>query len=233
MIRWAIPPAVILTAAFILPATACTWGFGGGSDVPPMHRQFSRTVDIQTGVVLGDLDRAREAGSWLLSQDAGASTAGGAGIYREAMRDHAATIAEAEDLDVVTVEVGRLAASCGSCHQASNGGPRFVAGSDAPEGDSRGAQMILHLWAADRMWEGLVGPSEEAWQAGTRALSELAPTLGWAIRASESPGEASRILQALSRLASEAGKARGQEERGAAYGRILETCRRCHSLSGT
>jgi hypothetical protein len=44
----------------ILAMSGCGWSFGPGQVEPPeMHRQFSRTVDIQTGVILGDLARAR------------------------------------------------------------------------------------------------------------------------------------------------------------------------------
>ena len=230
--KWLQPQKAVILSSILALAAGCTWGLGGEEDVPVMHRQFSRTVDIQTGVVQSDLERAKEAGAWLVAQNEGSPTSAGTAEYRETMLGHASAIAEAQDLMTVATRMGGLAASCGSCHIATGGGPLFVLGSEPPEGNSRGAQMTLHLWAADRMWEGLVGPSDEAWKAGTEALADLAPNLGWALEMSASPDRAGEILGELTRLATGAVETEGQGARGETYGRILETCRNCHSLAG-
>jgi cytochrome c553 len=197
-----------------------------------MHRNLSTTVDIQTGVVQGDLDKAQKAASWLLSREGQMRFPPEAIDFEQAMLENAARIAEAEDLRTVALQAGQLGGSCASCHQAMNRGPRFVIGTDAPGGTTQEAQMIRHLWAADRMWEGLVGPSDEAWIAGARAMAETQPLLARAYRASTSPGEAESFLREVNLLATEAMNAVHLEERSDVYGRLLTTCHRCHSPAG-
>jgi cytochrome c553 len=221
---------LLLTAVV---AGGCSWSFGGSDrDVPEMHKNLSRTVDIQTGVVQGDLERAQKAASWLLDREETITFPAEAKVHEKDMLGYASQIVQAQDLEAVAYPAGRLAASCGSCHQASNRGPRFVIGSDSPTGESQEAQMIRHLWAADRMWEGLVGPSEEAWMAGAEAMAETQPALARAFRASTSPGESEDFLREVNLMAKEAMLAEGQQARADVYGRMLTTCHRCHSPMG-
>jgi cytochrome c553 len=197
-----------------------------------MHRNLSRTVDIQTGVVQGDLERAQQAASWLLGREGRMPFPPEVQVHEKEMLEYASQIAQARDLEVVAVGAGRLAATCGSCHQATNGGPKFVLGTDSPTGESQEALMVRHLWAADRMWEGLVGPSEEAWRAGAEAMAETRPALAQALRSSKGPGQVESLFGELNRLATEALEAEGLEAKANVYGQILTTCRRCHSPAG-
>jgi cytochrome c553 len=213
--------------------SGCTWGLGrGNEDIPEMHRNLSKTVDIQTGVVQGDLEKAQKAAAWLVGSEDRAPFPQGAKEIEREMLGYAALIAEAPDLRSVAVQTGRLAGSCGSCHQAVDAGPQFVVGGRSPSGDSQEAQMVRHLWAADRMWEGLVGPSEEAWQAGARALAETEPALAQAYRASTRAGGSRVFLSEVNAVATDALEATGQEDRSEVYGRMLNTCNRCHAAMG-
>ena len=219
--------------AGLVLSTGCMWGMGGGQEeVPPMHRNFSRTVDIQTGVVQGDLERARRAAAWLVEPENRSSFPASAQAYQEEMLRRASGIAAAPDLAAVSAQAGQLAAACGSCHEALDGGPHFVVGSDAPRGQSQEAHMVRHIWAADRMWEGLVGPSEEAWLAGAEALSETGPALAEAFRASLPAGVLAGFLAEVNALANQAMTSSGSDERPDTYGRILDTCHRCHAAIG-
>jgi cytochrome c553 len=214
-------------------AGGCTWGFGGGNrDVPEMHRNLSRTVDIQTGVVQGDLDRAKNAASWILAREDQMVFPPGAESYQEEMLAFATSISEAEDLRFVAAQTGQLAAACGSCHQAVGGGPNFVVGGSQPNGNSQEAQMVRHLWAADRMWEGLVGPSEESWMAGARAMAETQPAMARVFRASTHSNSSEGFLKNINLLATEALNAYELGQRAEVYGRLLDTCNRCHTPAG-
>jgi len=224
--------APTLLAGLVL-STGCTWAKGGGQEeVPAMHRNFSRMVDIQTGVVQGDLERATRAAAWLMDPENRSSVPTSAQAYQEEMLRLASVIADAPDLPAVSAQAGRLAAACGSCHEALDGGPRFVVGSDAPRGQSQEAHMVRHIWAADRMWEGLVGPSEEAWLAGAKALSETGPSLAETFRASLPEGVLAGFLAEVNALANQAMTSSGSDERPDTYGRILDTCHRCHAAIG-
>ncbi len=227
------PAGVALPLLGMLLVGGCTWGFGGGDgDIPAMHRNLSKTVDIQTGVVQGDLAKAKKAASWLLSRREEMLVPPGGEVYQRAMLAAAAGVTEAADLKTVATQTGRIAEGCGSCHQAVSGGPRFVVGNAAPSGSSQEAQMIRHLWAADRMWEGLVGPSDEAWKAGAEAMAETQPVMARVFRASTSVPEPEGLLREVNLLANEAMDATTLSEKAEIYGRLLNTCSRCHAPAG-
>lgn len=211
----------------------CSWGVQENSgEIPAMHRNLSRTVDIQTGVILGDLEQAQAAAEWLLSRQDQSSFPPNAKAFEDGMVEHASAISSAADIRTAAVHTGRLAATCGSCHQATGGGPSFVVGTEARAGDSQESLMIRHLWAVDRMWEGLVGPSEEAWRAGARALAETQPILAKELRASGSIQRLEGLLGEVNLLAHEALEVSGLAERADVYGRMLATCYRCHAPTG-
>lgn len=213
--------------------SGCTWGLGrGDEDIPEMHRNLFKTVDIQTGVVQGDLKKAQKAAVWLVNHENRAPFPASAREYEAEMLGYAGVISEATDLSSAAAQTGKLAASCGSCHRAVDAGPQFVVGGRSPNGESQEAQMVRHLWAADRMWEGLVGPSEEAWQAGARALTQTEPALARAYRASTRSGGSRMFLREVNVVANEAVEATEQEGRAEVYGRMLNTCNRCHSAIG-
>lgn len=227
------PTRIPLPLLGILLIGGCTWGFGGGDgDIPAMHRNLSRTVDIQTGVVQGDLEKAKKGAAWLLEQQDEMMVPREGTEPHRAMLAAAARIAEATDLGTVATQTGRLAEGCGSCHRAVGGGPRFVVGNTSPKGTSQEAQMIRHLWAADRMWEGLVGPSDEAWEAGAKAMAETQPALARAFEASASMPDPAGLLREVNLLANEAVSAATLAERAEVYGRLLNTCNRCHAPAG-
>ncbi len=214
----------------LLMAGGCSWGFGGGSpDIPEMHKDFSRTADIQTAVVQGRMDRAQRAASWILEHRDQRPFPPEAEAYRKEMLGYASRIAEAEDMKEVASQTGRMAGACGSCHESVDGGPRFVVGTPSPGGKTQAARMIRHLWAADRMWEGLVGPSDEAWMAGAQAMAETQPVMAGALQTSTAPGTSQVLFREVNLLATEALNAKGTEARADVYGRLLETCNGCHA----
>jgi len=210
-----------------LAAAGCLWGSGPREmDTPEMHRQLNRVMGIQTSVVLGDVERARSAGSWLATRDEYDTFPPSTDRHRAEIRGFAAHISQSRDMDAIAERVGHLGAACGSCHQDTGGGPRFVVAPPPPGSASQAGTMILRLWAVDRMWDGLVGPSTEAWQAGTVALNQEWQKAGPAHFTSDghrASGEAESH-----RIADEAARATTQENRAAVYGELLATCNGCH-----
>ena len=214
-------------------AGGCAWSSGGGTaEVPEMHKNLSKTVDIQTGVVQGDLEKAQDAASWIINREGRIPFPSGGESYEEEVLEYASRIVAARDLPAVAAETSRLASACGGCHQAMGGGPSFVVGGSVPRGESQEALMVRHLWSVDRMWEGLVGPSEEAWMAGAKAMAETEPTLARAFRGSDMPGRAEEFLREINLLATEALNAYDLGQRADVYGRLLATCNRCHTSRG-
>lgn len=227
------PIAIVALSLFLSVPSACTWSFGSPEpETNEMHRRFSRTVDIQTGVVLGDLSRAQAGAAWLATYQETEGSNGAAESHDAEIRGYASFISQASDLDSVAQRVGHIAAACGNCHTATEGGPRFVLGSHAPDASSPAGAMIRHLWAADRMWEGLVGPSEEAWMAGARALGANQVWGSALFQASSNPEASTSYLAQIRELGRRAEEARTQAERATVYADMLNTCRGCHASAG-
>jgi cytochrome c553 len=149
----------------------------------------------------------------------------------DGMTAAAATMASANDLNDAARDVGTLAKACGECHTRF-GRPGVIVGQvDARAGGVR-AFMQRHQWAAERLWDGLVVPSDEAWQAGALSLSE-APLAPEQLTPGRSPvpkvGDMEQTVHALARAARNAERA---EVRASLYGQVLATCAACHAWLG-
>jgi mono/diheme cytochrome c family protein len=85
--------------------------------------------------------------------------------------------------------------------------------------------MHVQLWAIEQLWQGLIGPSDAAWQSGAGSLQEGSghPRLPRAQRVR---------LERVRALGGEAGSAASGADRGRIYGRILAECGSCHASTG-
>jgi cytochrome c553 len=145
------------------------------------------------------------------------------------IQDVARLTSEATTLEAAASGVATMARLCGGCHEATDGGMRFEPGprerTTAPS-DTLDARMGRHMWAADRLWEGLTGPSNEAWEDGVSALAHTpaAPPV-------TDPPLPQRFVAALiatRELADSAAAATTLAQRSDVYGLFLATCARCH-----
>jgi hypothetical protein len=146
------------------------------------------------------------------------------------MQAAARATATAPSLTIAAAGVAAMAAECGDCHAEHRKGPYFgpdIKAPKTPPPDSLGERMQRHLWAADRMWEGLTGPSNEAWNAGASALAR-APG---GSPASELPLPADFVerLTDLRRLGKSALEVRRPEQRAKTYGLLIASCAGCHA----
>ena len=97
-----------------------------------------------------------------------------------------------------------------------------------PAGRAPAAHMLRHAWAADRMWDGLLTPSDALWESGATALSEDPLFLA----DDESGTEAAVLAREVHLLGIEARRLQDPDHQAGIYGRLLGTCARCHSLMG-
>jgi hypothetical protein len=81
--------------------------------------------------------------------------------------------------------------------------------------------MARHLWAADRLWEGLVGGAEDAWGQGLEVLAAT-PLPAAQLGATREP--LARKLQSIA-----TGARKGPADHAAVYGELLTTCAGCHT----
>jgi cytochrome c553 len=128
--------------------------------------------------------------------------------------------------DAMFAQAG-IANACARCHASAERLPVFTAPSHAPsDRPTVVAQMARHRWAVDRLWEGMIGASDEHWRAGLYvfATSPLPSTL-------QAERDVALQLRALARDALERKPALSLDERTALYGEILITCARCHTAA--
>lgn len=126
---------------------------------------------------------------------------------------------EATDAHAAAVAVGNLGLACASCHRVLGGPNPESSGGGAPE-----PSMQAHAWSVERLWFGLMAPSDSAWGEGAIQLSK-SPIVGSDIALIDA--EAQR-LQSFGRLAI---GAKG-DQRASVFGDIMNTCATCHRRVG-
>ena len=122
--------------------------------------------------------RRTRAPAWLAEHEPHPGLPRGEMSPMEDLRAHSRSIVSTDQIDDAarfTAEVGRPAAAA---TPPPNEGPTFNSGSMPPSGTSVPGHMRRHDWAAERMWEGLVGPSDLLWDMGATALTADPLVLG-------------------------------------------------------
>ncbi len=144
--------------------------------------------------------------------------------FVERMQQDARRIADTTNAAQVATAAADLAVACGLCHQKF-GGPR-VSNELAPaEATTIDARMKRHLWASERLWEGLVVPSSDAWSVGAKALSNS--PFPEEVLTKGGP-QARSAASALAKLIAMTPTRRAIEERASLYAELLVTCGTCH-----
>lgn len=190
-----------------------------------MQQHFTGVSEIKNAVIAGDLETVHEAAQRLVEREAEAT-------YPVAWRPHASdllqaaqAVATADDIPTAAARTARLSATCGACHVTLDAVPSFPMGLEPSEEDTLAAQMERHQWAADRLWEGIVGPSTEAWIRG----SEVFPSIPTCETAFEAEGEYARSLcTKVTLLGQRAKSAASPSDQARIYGEFLGTCATCH-----
>ena len=120
--------------------------------------------------------------------------------------------------------VADLGVSCGMCHQ-QHGGPKASAEPMPASGTTFKERMKYHVWATERLWEGLYIPSADAWNAGAKALS----TDPFPKQAVHDAGVDARAAASdFVKLSAKAPTKKTIEERAGLYAEMLVTCGACH-----
>jgi len=149
----------------------------------------------------------------------------------DATKAAAARIAAASDLKEASLDIGALAKTCGDCHTVL-GRPGKIVGEERAQGSSVPARMQHHQWASEQLWDGLVVPSDEAWNWGALALSEtqLAPEQ---LTPGKTPAQrVADLTQTVRALGRRAVDVQRVDMRVDLYGNLLATCAECHQWLG-
>jgi len=197
-----------------------------------MQEHFTQAKAIQEAVIDGDLEGLKTAAEWLASHEAAEGLPDGWEPYITEMQSAARRALEATDVNVAALAAATIAENCGSCHLAVGARPLLVLGSEVPQDPATVPHMLGHLWGADRMWEGLIVPSDVSWANG------VAPLAGDPLQPESLSDHAEYAddLRALAirvhELAAAGRDAEGQEARATIYGEFIATCAECHQMLG-
>jgi len=190
-----------------------------------MHVRFRAADTMELAIAQADLETGRRearALDTLEEPDVLASSQ----PFLDDVRTAAHRVAVAISLDDAADGVALVGRACARCHEATHAAVRFES---APRVEPKLAvDMAGHQVAARQMWEGLIGPSDQRWQAGARSLAAFPPdirselvTRTWA----NDVDDVSRIRL----YAASAAETAAHDERAALFGRILAGCAHCHT----
>ena len=190
-----------------------------------MREHLAAVVRVQEAIVRGQLDQVRRDGAWLIIHPEHVELADAAADV-ERLRAAAVVVAEAKDLPAAAAGLAALGSACASCHDARGAIATFEWEPEPPDEASLAAQMRRHQWAAARLWQGVVGPSDELWRQGSSALSTLRLHVGSLADGPSGPA----VKAAVARVRALATQAQNLRDpaRTALYGELLTTCVGCH-----
>lgn len=227
--------AMILTSAAVALCattlgTAGDDGASAGDLTAHMHVHFDRVTQIQQSVIRGDLEATRDSARWLAEHDSPSGLEQNFSTYIAAMRKAANQTLAAKNIDQAAAGVSTMAMACARCHRESGGSAPFAMVETLVDEPGVRAHMQRHQWAADRLWEGLIGPSDAAWNAAVDMLVEVP------LHPADLSGESDRQITVLTRRVHELGAqgyvADSIKDRGDLYSEFLSTCSKCHVRLG-
>lgn len=189
-----------------------------------MRAHFHDALLIRQAVIAGTPEQAANAATVLSLIEDLDELPPGWREFVESMQLAARRITDSTSSAQAAAAAADLGVACGRCHQKL-GGPR--ASDEAPPaiGHSVEMRMKRHEWATERLWEGLVVPSSDAWSAGARALAgdgipdDMVKPGGVHARSAASD---------FTKLVAAAPGKKTTEERAALYAELLVTCGTCH-----
>ena len=196
-----------------------------------MYAHFDRAGEVHDALVRGDLDRAKVAAAWIANHHEPRGLDQMPPEHLAAMERYATEVSQSYHLEEAATAAAHLGRTCGDCHKEEGIDPRFLVGTAPPGGEGPRAEMARHVWAAERMWEGLVGPGDYAWRSGAHALTE-----GWLNiqELTTDPQDRERVHELIRQVYSLGGRAEAtsdSHERADLYGEFLNTCTECHRLT--
>jgi cytochrome c553 len=199
-----------------------------------MQDHFGQASQARDAVVRGQLALAEAPLIWLGQHSFPKNLPAEWRPHIDRMQRAALDATQGSTLTAAADGVAALAFECGACHKAQGRGPKLEPSdwteldeASKPPAAQAALEQRMHkqLWGIERMWEGLVIPSDVAWQQGALSLSELKahPNVAAKLRAR---------LQRVRALGAEARAAGDAYARSQAYARVVAECGSCHAELG-
>jgi len=191
-----------------------------------MHQDLLRAVAIREAVIAGELADTRAPARWLADQVLDVPETWRPHVA--AMQAVAREVVDAADIKAAARATGQLARQCGACHTTVGARHDMSFPPAPPKGKGAQPAMILHQWAAERLYQGLVSNNDEAWRAGAAALVE-APLHVEEITADvELPEDLHGLAGTVRQLGARAAGTTDAAVRAEIYGELISSCAACH-----
>jgi cytochrome c556 len=197
-----------------------------------VHEHMAAHLDaasaLQAAIAQGRLGDARDQAAWFATHDMEVPSQWQG--YVDDMRGAALRIKAADDVARAGLELGRLGHACGSCHEAQQARVAQAHGPAPADGATLDQQMARHTWAAVRLWQGIIGPTDELWVEGARVMA----TTRFDILGSTHDKPNAEVIELAERLHEQAQQASVQTEHAARaqlYGEMMATCASCHRIT--
>lgn len=193
-----------------------------------MHARFGAARRIEQAIAFSDLARAQSEARYLAALEE-TDLLPAWRPYVDAIRGAALELDRASDVMAAARLAALVGDRCASCHEAIAAKVAFPDEPPPVTTPTLAARMLGHQWAATRMWEGLIAPSEERWQAGARALT----TVPLAMVAQAATPDSPLDIDDVARVRLYAQRALTPQPRAARaelFGTLLATCAHCHAV---
>jgi cytochrome c553 len=189
-----------------------------------MQAHFNDALLIRAAVIAGRPEDAADPAHVIASIKNLHDLPEGWQPFVEQMQDTATRIDNSTTPAATAAAAADLGVSCGLCHQ-KHGGPKPSHDPQPPAGSSVESRMEQHIWATERLWEGLAVPSSEAWNKGAKALS-TEPFPEEVLKKGST--DARTAAADFAKLVAKAPSKKTAQDRAALYAELLVTCGTCH-----
>jgi cytochrome c556 len=187
-----------------------------------MLTHYADTVGMRRALVTGKSDDYKAAAAAVANDGWTPRLRGDYQPYVEAVRSAARSGVTTSSVVSAAAVLGKLGEACASCHVKFGGPGSPVAPEQLTE--SADPSMVAHAVATDRLWEGLILPSDTSWSSGMEVLLD-APKLDSDVA---DVSAAARHLRDLARQ----GKSADVAQRGQIFASVITTCAGCHERLG-
>jgi cytochrome c556 len=195
-----------------------------------MKDHFDRAQEMKRALIAGKVDQYAKGAVWMAEHQLSADLPVTWKAHVEGMQDAAREARDAKDLKAAAAAFGAMGRACAVCHEQL-GGPKITLGTPPAEGSGAALHMQRHQWAADRMWEGLMAPSDEAWVKGAEVMAD-APLVPEAVSGMKSVPPETKALATAAHATAHRARTTAAKDRGKAYADMIATCAGCHDKLG-
>lgn len=195
-----------------------------------MQLHFGDLEHVQQLLLEGNLAQAKEF-AFLITMPETDPRLGAWTEQLRAVSEAARELRQAPDVNEAFRREVHVAAACARCHVDAGRPQIFLAPPLAPLDDGTMAgRMRRHAWATQRLWEGVIAPSNDRWAAGLEVLASTPLVSSPSNLPSNPPSnDLAKVLQDRARTELARIPAVSIDQRATAYGELLVTCAGCHT----